>query len=250
MIKEIVSRTTTQPARVAYRRIRLLLDRRRNARRELADVFERIYAQGRWGGEDSDFVSGYGSDDAHTAGYVVAVARFIRTRGVRSLVDLGCGDFRVGKKIIDLVGGQISYVGVDVVPALIKRNRNLFGSEHVSFVCRDIARDELPAGDLRLARQVLQHLSNAEIADALSSVRRYRYALVTEHYPPPERLRRPHGGDTRVVDGSAVFLDRAPFELTGLELFHEVEVTPSLVAKGETLKTWLIRQQPDEACCV
>ena len=248
MIKEIVSRTTTQPARVAYRRIRLLLDRRRNARRELADVFARIYAQGRWGGEDGDFVSGYGSDDDLATDYVGAVVSFIRSQGIGSLVDLGCGDFRVARSILRSLDDRISYVGVDIVPALIERNRNLFGSERVRFVCKDITRDHLPDGELCLVRQVLQHLSNAEIADALVGVRGYRYALITEHYPAPERVRRPnldkpHGGDTRVVDGSAVFLDKAPFGLAGVELVQETEVNPPLIAKGETLKTWLIQQQ-------
>jgi SAM-dependent methyltransferase len=248
MIKEIVSRATMQPARVAYRRIRLLLDRRRNARGELADVFDRIYAQGRWGGEDGEFVSGYGSDDDLVTDYVEAVATFIRSQGVGSIVDLGCGDFRVARRILSSVNDHIRYVGVDIVPALIERNQALFGSERVRFLCKDITRDHPPIGELCLVRQVFQHLSNVEIADALACVQRYRYALVTEHYPAPERLRgpnydKPHGGDTRVVDGSAVFLDKAPFKLAGLELFCETEVNPPLVAKGETLKTWLIRQQ-------
>jgi SAM-dependent methyltransferase len=237
MHRGVIKHATPRPARIAYRRIRLWLTRRRNARLELAEVFKEIYERGEWGGGAAgDFVSGSGSSVAQTTDYVAAVVNFIQSRGVRSLVDLGCGDFRVGNRIVSAVGDSLDYVGVDVVPDLIKRNQHLFGSDHVRFVCRNIVDDQLPEGDVCLLYQVLQHLSNAEIIKVLASANVYPYVLITEHYPAPGRLRKanrdkPHGADTRVADGSAVALDRLPFELTGLELFNETEEVTLLYPK-------------------
>jgi SAM-dependent methyltransferase len=229
------------PAVVGYHHARRYYERRLNAHRTLADVFEDIYRRGGWGGAPGEWCSGSGSASEQTAGYLAAVAVFVRERGVRSVVDLGCGDFCVGAGIAAL---GVDYTGVDIVPGLIERNSRSFASEHVRFTCLDITRDELPDGDLALVRQVFQHLSNAEITAAIARLDRFRYALITEHYPAPGRMRapnadKPHGGCTRVVDGSAVCLDEPPFGLR-VEPFHEAPALNPLVAPGETLRTWLV----------
>ena len=82
----------------------------------------------------------------------------------------GCRDFRVGAR---LARAGLSYVGVDVVPALIAQNQSQFGGKDVVFVVRDIIRDELPPGDLCVVRQVLQHLSNDQIRAVLPKLRQY-----------------------------------------------------------------------------
>ena len=74
--------------------------------------------------------------------------------------DLGCGDFNIGKQ---LVKHTKKYVAVDIVTALIAYNTEKYKEENLEFLCLDIAVDDLPAGDCALLRQVLQHLSNAEV---------------------------------------------------------------------------------------
>lgn len=53
--------------------------------------------------------------------YVAAVAARAASEGFVGLtfVDLGCGDFRAGRRLLALCAG---YVGVDVVAALVRRN--------------------------------------------------------------------------------------------------------------------------------
>ena len=65
-------------------------------------------------------------------------------------------------------------------------------------------------------RQVFQHLSNDLILRALPRLAAYRWVVITEHHPSPERLRKKnvditHGLDIRIDDGSGVYLDEAPF---------------------------------------
>ena len=47
----------------------------------------------------------------------------------------------------------------------------------------DISKDELPPADCIILRQVLQHLSNAEIHKVINKMGIYKYAILTEHLP-------------------------------------------------------------------
>jgi len=72
----------------------------------------------------------------------------------------------------------------------------------------------LPDADLCLIRQVLQHLSNAEIHAVLENISHYKYALISEHVPKsPKSFNRdkPHGPDVRAYFGSGIYLERKPF---------------------------------------
>jgi len=221
----------------ALTRFGLRQQRRLFARLDVQEAFERVYAENAWGGALGEFDSGDGSLDATTESYVAMVQAFIAEHGVRSVVDLGCGDFRVGRR---LAGAVPRFVGVDVVPALIERNRRAF--PEVEFRCSNLISDELPDAELGLLRQVLQHLSNQQIEKVLENCRRYRYLIVTEHLPVasdvvPNRD-KPHGPDTRVIDRSGVFLDAPPYTLPVRTLL-EVPLSP-----GEALRSVLV-SRPD-----
>jgi hypothetical protein len=71
--------------------------------------------------------------------------------------------------------------------------------------------------DVFLIRQVLQHLSNAQISQVLDNVvGRCTWLVVTEHVPNTTftpNADKPIGSDVRVLDGSGVVLTEAPFSL-------------------------------------
>jgi len=138
------------------------------------------------------------------------------------------------------------YLGVDVVDEVVRRNRERYGSEAVDFACLDIIADELPAGDLCLVRQVLQHLSNAEILAVLERTRHYPFVIVTEHLPPEgvtmrPNIDKPHGADTRILDGWGVFLEEAPFRQRIVEVLLDLPAREPLNLPGEHLRTFRIR---------
>jgi SAM-dependent methyltransferase len=147
------------------------------------------------------------------------VSAFIRENGIRSVVDLGCGDFAVGRRIVDATEAQ--YIGVDVVPELIEHHRHKFQGPRVSFVCANILTDELPAADLCLVRQVLQHLTNKEIATALGRLSCFPKVLITEDLPTqPTSLNHDmtHGPEVRSDFGSGVYVDESPFSIAVKEI--------------------------------
>jgi hypothetical protein len=131
---------------------------------------------------------------------------------------------------------------VDVVPELISRNAEAHAGPGVSFVTLDAAVTELPRGDLCLIRQVLQHLSNHEIAAILRQCSDYPMVMITEHWPAVSmqtvaNIDKPHGGDTRLDRGSWVDITATPFSCGPTENALEVPVERPLYADGETIRT-------------
>jgi hypothetical protein len=201
----------------------------------IEQTFDKIYEANHWGGGRGDFCSGSGSADTFAEPYCELVRAFIAQHELKTVVDLGCGDFRVGRKICS---PSIRYLGVDIVSSLTQRLNSVFGSEKTAFHQLNIVTQAPPDGDLCLIRQVLQHLSNSEIAQVLRNVQKYAYAIITEHVPVfPERvnLDKPHGPDIRIYKHSGVFLDEVPFSLK-VETLLEVPV-----GRDEVLRTVLWR---------
>jgi len=232
------------PASVAtWSRKRAIRQRReRNAALTTREVFSMVYQRNEWGGVAGEPYSGPGSEAEFTAAYCDVVKQFIADKKIDTVVDLGCGDFRVGRKL--QVPG-VTYLGVDIVPELIARNERLLGNDELTFACLDIIEDPLPDAGLCLIRQVLQHLSNIQISRVLEKLGKYPYVLITEHYPADglpvtPNLDQPHGGDVRVLDNSAVYLDQPPFNVAGVTTILELKTGDYLVKDGETIRTMLI----------
>lgn len=234
-------------------RLRQLRERRRNRSRGVEEVFTEIYATNAWGGASGELCSGSGSADPQlVSAYVDAIAACADREGFRGLafVDLGCGDFRVGKRLLPLCS---SYVGVDVVAPLVARNQREFGDATTRFVHLDVVAEPLPDGDVCFVRHVLQHLSNAQILAILPKLRKYRWVLVTEHHPSDERGVVPnrdkaHGGYIRASEGSGVYLSEPPFSLPAQSLTRVMEIRGADHADGRDagiIRTFLY--QPDNA---
>jgi len=205
------------------RQVKAVLRNWRNRRLTAQEVFTRVYAEKMWGAGQADFYSGPGSNTEAGQPYADFVTGFIADNAIRSVVDLGCGDFRVGGLVASF---GVSYTGVDVVQPLIDDNNRRFGSDTVRFQCCDIATDNLPDGDLCLIREVFQHISNAQIGAALARLKHYKYVLFTDVQPEDPsgyRINRDkvHGDSSRLVHKSFLRLDQPPFNLKDVRLVFE-----------------------------
>ncbi|QOY87061.1 class I SAM-dependent methyltransferase [Paludibaculum fermentans] len=181
----------------------------------LLETFTTIYREQVWGrAPGQDFYSGTGSEDEFAIPYADALQRFLERHGIHTVTDLGCGDFRVGRRVSALVD---QYHGVDCVPELIAHLSATEARPGVSFHCLDLTTSSLPPAGAALIRQVLQHLSNREIAMVLRQCADYPFIIVTEHLPvgycPCPNLDQLHGPNPRLVAGSGVYLDQPPFSL-------------------------------------
>jgi hypothetical protein len=142
---------------------------------ELA-VFDEIYRSNYWGTG-----SGTGSSPEATAEYRRFIEHFMKDHSVRSVVDLGCGDWQFSS-LIDWAG--IRYRGFDAANSVVLANRERYAKENISFETLSDYKS-LPNADLLLVKDVLQHLSNLEVAKIIEEVfPKYALVLVTNCVPP------------------------------------------------------------------
>lgn len=253
VMKTFLRSFAPQPVVSGYRRLKHLVEQRRARDMTAEEVFTEIYDKKHWAGHASDaFSSGSGSiTEGLVAPYVAAVRDAIACESDRPLVfvDLGCGDFRVGRQLAAL---SARYIGVDVVRPLIDHHRALHATATVSFLHLDMAKDELPDGDVCFVRQVLQHLSNDQILAVLGKLKKYPWVFITEHYPSDTRRVVPnrdkvHGRDTRVHYDSGVYLTEPPFGLPADALTEVVQVPGAGMPEGHdpgVIRTFLYRPGP------
>lgn len=175
----------------------------------MTNPFQQIYAQNAWG-----HGSGEGSLPIHTQGYVAFLQDFLARRRIRSVVDMGCGDWQFSR-FVDWTG--IDYHGFDVVPSVISANVAAFQRAGRQFHLYGGDAKDLPAADLLITKDVLQHLDDATVLDFLRSLSKYEYALLTNCVDPagPTRHVNIQTGGFRYLD-----LRLPPFNL-GAELVYE-----------------------------
>ena len=216
----------------------------------MEEVFSNVYAKNIWGGKPGEINSGSGSLDIITIPYIEMLSTRAESEGFKGLifVDLGCGDFRVGNGILPLCQ---KYIGADIVDAVIRRNTDLHGNDTTAFLKLDIIDDELPDGDVCMIRQVLQHLSNDQIARILGKINKYKWVFITEHYPsddndPIPNIDKPHGGGIRLARNSGVYLTEPPFNIPARRIEQVLEVCLPRSSDGKdagVLRSWLYKPE-------
>ena len=135
--------------------------------------FEKIFLSHEWGGDSR---SGPGSDPKNTRRYVRFLNDWLaRHPQVRSIIEVGCGDWATSSQV-DF--GDRHYLGIDIVEALVVSLRDRYGSGHTRFERLDFVEQDVPPGDLLIAKDVLQHLSNGAVSSFLSrNLPRFKYAI-------------------------------------------------------------------------
>jgi hypothetical protein len=206
-----------------------------------SEIFSTIYSKRLWGKGDA-FNSGLGTTSANVKLYIDFVSLFIKNYNITSIVDIGCGDFKVGNKIIT-ANPLVRYHGLDIVKSLIDYNNSHHTSENIVFSCVDATQEQLPGADLCLIRQVFQHLCNNQIINILAKLHKFKYVLITEHIPMEKYLLEVNkdkdtGPDIRIYDGSGVFIQYPPFNINCEEVLSYREDIASIKAE---IKTFLIR---------
>ena len=219
-------------------------------------VFTEIYKSGKWGAKVTDeqpFYSGPGSYGENAKEYVAFLTAFIKQNEIKAITDIGCGDFAIGSQIVKQ-NPAIKYNGCDVVRDLIEYNNEKYGTSSVKFFQIDAANGTIPAADLITVRQVLQHLSNAEISKVLNNIKSFKYVLVTEHQLKEGteisfNKDKKTNADYRLSEGSAVYLDKSPFYIACEEVFscredvyvENPDIENDWIKKEAFLRTFLIK---------
>jgi hypothetical protein len=135
--------------------------------REMRRIFGSIHGAKAWG--DCESASGPGSTRERAETFLGDLVALVRSLDVATVLDAPCGDFNWAAPLADAVD---TYVGVDVVPAIIADVRRRHATPRRRFLCRDMVRQRLPSADLVFCRDALVHLGTADAFAALANLRR------------------------------------------------------------------------------
>jgi hypothetical protein len=160
-------------------------------------LFARYYETNNWG--DRESVSGSHSTVRYTEGLRTQLPELFRTFGVKRILDAPCGDynwFRLVPRTADL-----TYIGADIVDALVERNQKAYGDAGTSFRHLDITQDRMPDADVWMCRDCLFHFSDRNIWRALQNFLQsdINYLLTTT-FPESTENRNIATGDFRPLN--------------------------------------------------
>jgi hypothetical protein len=150
---------------------------------KLSSLFSSLYKIKHWGNNNTPFFSGFGSHTSPTIPfYIETVKTFLKGFTYKpNIIDIGCGDFNIGKQFVPFVN---NYLAIDIVDDLIKYNKSIYNYPNVTFKTLDITQTPIPPTDVIIIRHVFQHLSNSYIKSALQNIYlKSKYLIITECIP-------------------------------------------------------------------
>lgn len=178
------------------------------------EIFTNIYKNSIWGtNEQGEGFSGGGSTLSATTIYRKFLQDFLKVYAIRSVVDVGCGDWTFSKT---MDWNTIEYTGIDVVKPVIEKNKILFETPSIHFIHADLTCTDLPTADLLICKDVLQHIPNEAITHFIKQLNKYRYCLITNDVTPETQSSSNPNiqfGQYRPVD-----LTRFPFFVKGVKI--------------------------------
>jgi hypothetical protein len=148
-------------------------------------VFTEIYQNGIWGNNKNseyDGSSGEGSDVSFNINtYVPFLKNFMKENNIKSVVDLGCGDFRCGPFIYDDL--DVMYTGYDVYKKVVEYNSTQYASLKYTFKHLDFCnnKEHIINSDMCILKDVIQHWCLADIytfLDYLVYSKKFKYILI------------------------------------------------------------------------
>lgn len=172
----------------------------------MEEHFTRMAATGAWGSFETP--CGPGSTLEACRGILERLPEWIRAHKIRSIADLGCGDFH-WMSHADLSGLQ--YDGYDVVRFLIDRNVEKHGRDGVRFHHADLMTLAVPMVDLIILKDVLVHLPTMQaleiLGHAVSSRSRFIASTTSHGWPVTNRI------CMKIGEFSPIDLEAEPFSL-------------------------------------
>ena len=176
----------------------------------MKNIFTDIYTNKKWQ-DNYGTESGPGSSIECSKPYLDFLNEFCHLHNVKSILDLGCGDFNLMKHF-DF--SKIDYIGIDIVDHVIIRNQQLYTNSNIKFKSEsvlDYVNDT--SVDLILCKDLLQHLSKESIFRILN-IKNYKYALYTNDYSD--------ANNSDVEDGnySPIDLSKNPYNINGEYVFE------------------------------
>ncbi len=194
------------------------------------EIFTEIYTHNRWFSNET--ASGHGSELKVTNPIREKISQLIEEYRITSLLDAPCGDLN-WMKHVNL--GSCSYIGIDIVKAIIDKNIEQYGSNR-QFIHQNLIDNEIPFANLILCRDLLAHLTFTDIFKVLKNFKNSgaKYLLVTTNIRTSINYDIDQSGGWRLLN-----LEKAPFNFPQPLTLIEEDV-PYECEKGKHLALWLL----------
>jgi len=149
-------------------------------KKSITEFFEKIY-------KDKAFVdqyenpvslSGPGSFPENNKNYFLFLKEFLNKNNIKSVVDYGCGDFKLYK---DFPWNDIKYLGIDVSETAINI-ANDYSNNNIKFLCKETI--DLPEADLLLVKDVFGHWlpDSSTNIDIINGVKKQKEIQLGNYY--------------------------------------------------------------------
>ena len=151
----------------------------------MEQIFTNIYENNEWGdnhnAEYSGSSGGGSNIDYNIDSYIPFLKQFIHDKNIKTVVDLGCGNFACGKLIYDDL--DIIYTGYDTYKKIIIYNLNQYSLPKYSFIYLDFCDNKecIINADICILKDVIQHWSLVNIynlLDYLIEHKKFKYILI------------------------------------------------------------------------
>lgn len=190
--------------------------------------FRTYYVHKSWG-SDMESASGHGSSMAATAEVRHALPGLWQEYGIRSVLDIPCGDFHWMKEV---PRNGIHYIGGDIVPELVADNQRRYASPNVEFRELDMLKGNLPKVDLIFCRDCFIHYPDRYVYAAMDRfvASGSRYLLISTYPDLSENQDLATPGLARQIN-----LSIAPFH------FPSPLLTIDERSEGKVMALWELR---------
>lgn len=136
-----------------------ICDQLRRGTMGAGEVFAQVYARGDWAPAGT---SGRGSTGVEAEAYLSHINELIQAWGWQRVVDLGCGDAFIARRL-----KAPEVIGVDCVSISEPPNGSASGYREFQLLDLDADRERLPHGDVALVKDVLHHWPTALVVEWL-----------------------------------------------------------------------------------
>lgn len=175
-------------------------------------VFNYIYQNGVWAKQDKeqlDANSGSGSGVEYNREYIDFLKGFIRQHNIKSVADIGCGDWRCGEAIYSDL--DCFYIGYDIYKPIVdtlneKHKRDNWRFKQLN-CCSEP--EKIFPSDLLVVKDVLQHWADTQVEAFMKSITtsgKFKYILITNCYIPIMFKKPTMAGDWRTLSKDHVLL--------------------------------------------
>lgn len=151
----------------------------------MEQIFTEIYEKKVWGDNNNSEYNGSSGDgssiEINNNTYIPFLKKFIKDKEIKTVVDLGCGDFRCGPLIYDDL--DVFYNGYDAYNKIIEYNSTRFSPSKFSFIQLDFCnnKESIINADLCILKDVIQHWSIDNInifLDYIIKNKNFKYILI------------------------------------------------------------------------